>query len=91
MRFASIVFVMLGMLALCSAAMAQPGMGMGMFGGGPAASVSMQYGMLFNIPTVQKELELVDDQKTKIKEANDKMRSVYAGYCFRACSRPLRT
>jgi len=74
MRFASIVFVMLGMLVLCTAAMAQPGpgMGFGMFGGGPMATLSAQYGRLINLPTVQKELELVDDQKTKIKEASDK-------------------
>jgi Spy/CpxP family protein refolding chaperone len=73
-RFASIVLAMLGMLVFSAAAWAQPGpgMGFGMFGGGPAASVSMQYGRLINMPTVQKELELVDDQKTKIKEVSDK-------------------
>ena len=75
MRFASIAFVMLGMLVLCTAAMAQPGpgMGMGMFGG-QQASLSMQYGRLLNSPTVLKELELVDDQKAKITEANGNMR-----------------
>ena len=74
MRFASIALVMLGMLVLCTAAMAQPGpgMGFGMFPGGPAYTVSMQYGRLLNSPTVQKDLELVDDQKTKIKETSDK-------------------
>ncbi|MGA2798973.1 MAG: hypothetical protein ABSE63_15445, partial [Thermoguttaceae bacterium] len=74
MRFTSISLVALGMLVLCSAAMAQPGMGMGMFGG-PMASLSGQYGRLLNMPSVQKELEIVDDQKTKVTEANDKMRS----------------
>jgi methyl-accepting chemotaxis protein len=54
--------------------MAQPGMGMGMFGGGAMASLSGQYGRLLNMPAVQKELELVDDQKTKIGEANQTMR-----------------
>ena len=44
-----------------------------MFGGG-AASLSMQYGRLLMIPTVQKELELVDDQKTKISDASQTMR-----------------
>jgi hypothetical protein len=74
MRFASIGFVVLGMLVLCSAAMAQPGMGMGMFGGGQAA-LSGQYGRLLNSPTVQKDLEIVDEQKTKITAANEKMMS----------------
>jgi hypothetical protein len=85
MRFASIVLAMLGMLVFCSAAMAQPGrggMGFGMFGG-MGASVSSQYGRLLNMPSVQKELEIVDDQKTKIAEANEKMmtsiREVFSG------------
>ncbi len=84
MRFAWIVLVSLGLLALSTAAWAQPpGPGFGMFGGGPGASVSMQYGRLLNTPTVQKDLELVDDQKTKIKEAADKaqaaMREIFMG------------
>jgi Spy/CpxP family protein refolding chaperone len=84
MRFASIVFVMLGILALCTAALAQPGpgMGFGMFGG-PPTSVSMTYGLLLNIPTVQKELDLTTDQKTKITAANEKlmssMRDLFSG------------
>ncbi len=74
MRFASIVLALLGMSVLSAAAWAQPGggMGFGMFGG-PPASVSMAYGRLLNMPSVQKELELVDDQKAKITEANEKM------------------
>jgi hypothetical protein len=77
MRFASIVLALLGMSLLSAAAWAQPGpgMGFGMMGGGQAPSVSMQYGRLLSMPTVQKELELVDDQKTKIREAIGKMQS----------------
>ncbi len=74
MRLASIALVMLGMLALCTAALAQPGPGMGMFGSQAMASLSAQYGRLLMIPSVQKELELVDDQKAKITEANENMR-----------------
>ena len=33
------------------------------------------YGMLLSSPTVQKDLDLVDDQKAKIKEINDKART----------------
>ena len=74
-RFASIVLALLAVSALSAVAWAQPGpgMGFGMFGGG-AASLSAQYGRLLMIPTVQKELELVDDQKTKINDASQTMR-----------------
>jgi delta 1-pyrroline-5-carboxylate dehydrogenase len=84
MSIVSIVLAMLGMCILCSAVQAQPGGGFGgggmfggggPFGGGQAASVSSSYGRLLSSATVQKELELVDDQKTKITEANTKMRT----------------
>jgi len=93
-RFASIALVSLGALALCTAVWAQPGPGpgpgfggpgpgFGMFGGGPGASLSAQYGGLLNAPTVQKELNLADDQKAKIKEAGAKaqaaMRELFSG------------
>ncbi len=86
LRFGSIVLMSLGGLALCTAGWAQPGPGgprpggpgFGMFGGGPGGgSLSMMYGFLLNAPTVQKELELVDDQKAKIKEAQDKAQDRY--------------
>ena len=58
--------------------------GFGMMGGGPGGgSISMMYGMLLNTATVQKELELVEEQKTKIKAANEKaqaaMREMFSG------------
>ncbi len=77
LRVVSIAVVSLAALALADTAWAQPGpgpggrgpgFGRGMFG----RSVSMMYGMLLNSPTVQKDLNLVDDQKTKIKEITDK-------------------
>ena len=88
----SIALMSLGALALCTAVWAQPGPGgpppggpgFGMFGGGPGGmSLAGMYGFLLNTPTVQKELELVDDQKAKIKEAGDKaqaaMREMFSG------------
>jgi hypothetical protein len=45
------------------------------FGGGQTYTLSSQYSRLVNMPTVQKELEIVDDQKTKITEQLTKMRS----------------
>ncbi len=52
------------------------GPGFGMFGAGFArASVSGQYERLLNMPSVQKELNLTDDQKAKIREIGDKGRS----------------
>ena len=76
-RFASIVLAVAAISALSAAAWAQPGpgMGFGMFGGGAGATLSTQYGRLFMMPSVQKELELVDDQKDKIREAGEKMMS----------------
>jgi Spy/CpxP family protein refolding chaperone len=55
-----------------------------MMGGGPGGgSLSMMYGMLLNSPTVQKDLDLVDEQKAKLKEANEKaqaaMREMFSG------------
>jgi Spy/CpxP family protein refolding chaperone len=85
-RFASVALVSLGALALCTPVRAQPGPGFGpgfggpgpgfaMFGGGPGASLSSQYGRLLNAPTVQKELNLTEDQQAKIKEIRDKGRA----------------
>ena len=82
MRFASIVLALLAASILCTAAYAQPGMGFGMFGGGQA-SVSQQYGRLIMMPSVQKELEIVDDQKSKLSDASqsmrDSMQDVFSG------------
>jgi Spy/CpxP family protein refolding chaperone len=82
LRWMSLVFAALAVVALCTAAQAQrgpggrgPGRGGPGFGfGGGDASLSMMYGMLLNSPKVQKELDLIDDQTAKIKEANDKTR-----------------
>jgi Spy/CpxP family protein refolding chaperone len=41
------------------------------FGGGMMASPSVSWGMLLRSEKVQKELELVDDQKAKLKEIAD--------------------
>jgi len=52
-------------------------------GGGGAFGLSAMYGFLLASPTVQKELELIDDQKAKLKEVNDKaqaaMREMFSG------------
>lgn len=55
-----------------------------MMGGGPGGgSIAGQYARLLSSPTVQKELELVDDQKAKIAEAGQKaqtaMRQMFSG------------
>jgi len=55
-----------------------------MFGGGPGGgSLSSQYGRLLNAPTVQKELQLTEDQIAKIKEMGEKsqaaMREMFSG------------
>lgn len=75
--FASIVLALVAISALSATASAQPGpgMGFGMFGGGAGAALSGQYGRLLTMPSVQKELELVDDQKDKIRAASEKMMS----------------
>jgi len=82
LRIVSITLVSLAALALSDTAWAQPGpggggrgMGMGMMRGGFNPSLSMMYPMLLNSPTVQKDLDLLDEQKAKIKEANDKSRA----------------
>jgi hypothetical protein len=52
--------------------------GFGFFGGAPGfgrPSVAAQYERLLNMPTVQKELNLSDEQKAKIREIGDKNRS----------------
>ncbi len=52
--------------------------GFGFFGGGPGfgrTSVAAQYERLLNIPSVQKELHLSDDQKARIREIGEKNRS----------------
>lgn len=59
--------------------------GFGMMGGGPggAFSLSSMYGFLLNVPAVQKELELIDEQKAKLKELSEKtqaaMREMFSG------------
>lgn len=98
-RVVVIAVALLAAVALCAQAWAQPGAGgqrgprpggmggfggFGMMGGGPGGGgVSMMYGTLLNTPTVQKDLELVDEQKEKLKAANEKaqasMREVFSG------------
>lgn len=45
--------------------------------------LSAMYGSLLNIPTVQKDLELIDEQKAKLKELNEKnqaaIREMFSG------------
>ncbi len=59
--------------------------GFGMMGGGGGGmlGISAMYGLLLNAPTVQKELELIDEQKAKLKELNEKnqaaMRDMFSG------------
>jgi Spy/CpxP family protein refolding chaperone len=74
LRMVSIVAVSLAALLLADTAWAQPGPGGGRRGFGRMArpSLNMMYGFLLSSPTVQKDLDLVADQKTKIKEVNDK-------------------
>lgn len=75
LRIVSIALVSLAAIALVNTAWAQPGPGGPRgpgFGRMPRMSLNMMYGMLLNSKTVQKDLDLVDDQKTKIKEINDK-------------------
>lgn len=88
-RFVAIAFMSLAALALCASAWAQPGPGVGprpgfgMFVSGPGASLSMMYGPLLNVPTVQKDLDLLDEQKAEIKPAIEKaqaaMRELFSG------------
>ena len=75
LRFVLMAFVSLTAVALCSEAVAQRGFGGGGFGGGIGTSLPQQYARLLNSPTVQKELNLSDDQKAKISEAVDKARA----------------
>jgi Spy/CpxP family protein refolding chaperone len=83
LRIFSIAVVSLAALMLADTAWAQPGPGGRGFGRMPRPSLSMMYGFLLNVPTVQKDLDLVADQKTKIKEINDKaaaaMRELFSG------------
>ena len=91
MRFWTVLlsFVVAAAVALCTSAWAQPGPGggpgpgFGMFGGGSGASLSMMYGPLLNVPAVQKDLDLLDDQKAEIKPAGEKaqaaMRELFSG------------
>lgn len=88
LRFASVATLTVAAVALCSSANAQQGRpgggrpGFGMFGG-ENASLTMMYGFLLNSPTVQKELDLIDDQQAEIKAANEKsrtaMRELFSG------------
>jgi Spy/CpxP family protein refolding chaperone len=86
LRLMSIVLVVLALVAVSTAAWAQPPRGGPGFGGpfgGGNMSLSMTYGMLLNSPTVQKDLGLLEDQEAKIKEATDKaqtaMRELWSG------------
>jgi Spy/CpxP family protein refolding chaperone len=75
LRFVSVVVVSLAAIAATDSAWAQPGRGGGGRGfgrGGFTSSLSMMYPMLLNSATVQKDLDLVADQKAKIKEISDK-------------------
>lgn len=89
LRLAVSAVAVLGLLALSSAVFAQPPGGRGGFGPmggggmmGPGGGANMSL-MLLRNEKVQKELDLVDDQKTKIKELGDKaqaeMREAFSG------------
>ncbi|MGO8744635.1 MAG: Spy/CpxP family protein refolding chaperone [Thermoguttaceae bacterium] len=85
LRFASIGLLAMAAMALCTTAWSQPGPGRGGFGRGMGGmqSPAMMWGLLLRAPTVQKELNLTDDQKEKLKEYSDKaqaaMRELFAG------------
>jgi Spy/CpxP family protein refolding chaperone len=91
-RLLAVSLAGLGLVSFCALAYAQPpgkgpgrprggfGMGgMGMMGGSPA----QLWGMLLRSEKVQKELELLDDQKTKLAEIGEKaaarMREAFSG------------
>ena len=84
-RGVGIVLLLTAVVVLLSgvAAQAQPGRGPGgpggMMGGGPGAGLSQ----LLRFEPVQKEIELVDDQKAKLKELGDStmadMRKLFEG------------
>jgi len=93
-RFAAFGLALMTIAALCSSAgSAQPppggrrpmGFGFGGMGGmgGMAQSPSAMWSMLLRSEKVQKELELVDDQKAKLKEVGEKamarMREAFSG------------
>ena len=75
LRLATVGVASLVLLSQCSTAFCQGqprgprGFGPGGPGGG---NPSMMWGMLLQSETVQKDLELVDDQKAKLKELSDK-------------------
>jgi len=77
MRIAAIVCVLLGAVAVCTTAWAQPGPGGppgGGFGfgmGGPGFGAQTPYALL-GADSVVKELKLTDDQKAKVKVINEK-------------------
>jgi hypothetical protein len=90
--FVSICFVGLVALALCVPAWAQPAPGakpppaartFRPLGTMSTSVLAMLYSNLLPMPTVQKELNLSEDQQTKVKEATDKshaaMREFFAG------------
>ena len=86
LRFASIGLIAMAAMALCTTAWSQPGPGgpgRGGFGMGGMQSPAMMWGRLLQSATVQKELNLTDDQKDKLKEYSDKaqaaMRELFAG------------
>jgi hypothetical protein len=89
--FVSVGFVSLMALALCTTTWAQPGPGSGpeprtRHIGGPSSVLPLMYMYVPGTPTVQKELNLTEDQQAKIKEVTDKaqttMRDLFASFLY---------
>lgn len=89
LRFVSVVFVSMAAIAVCTAAFAQPGPGGPPPFGGGFGGPGMGMGMFMQSPymllgqeAVAKELNLTDDQKSKIGDINEKaqasMRDLFA-------------
>jgi hypothetical protein len=80
-----VVGVVLVAASVATVASAQPGggggfgggmgMGMGMMGGGMMGGGATSVVQLLGMPTVQTELKLTDEQKTKVTEVQDSMRT----------------
>jgi len=76
LRFVSIGLVSMAVVALfATVSSAQPGGGRGGFGRGMMQSPAAMWGMLLQAPTVQKDLNLTEDQQAKIKELSEKARA----------------
>ncbi len=75
-RFVGLALAVIAVVALAGSAFGQGGKPGGRgpmgFGGGMMQSPAAAWGMLLRSEKVQKELELVDDQKAKLKEVADK-------------------